>query len=189
MKKIFAPFKITKIQKAAIVVTCVGFFCIFIYLKVKPDLPVILKKDEIMSETIAEDSGATIEVEEDVSTIEAEFPLDMADSEIRTAIHAMSHQKVISDDDEKWGPKIPLTQVRVDRLLEVINARQHEANFENEATYFEILNRWAEGDFSQVARDHNTIWYSQNGNIGYATGVMSPEEEMEYIRVNFNVKD
>ncbi|KIL45175.1 DUF6241 domain-containing protein [Jeotgalibacillus soli] len=142
-----------------------------------------------MTETTAEDGEAIIEVEEDVKVIEEEFHLDMADSEVAAAIHAMSHQKVISEDDEKWGPKIPLTQERVERLLEVVKARQHDANFENEETYFEILNRWAKGDFSQVARDHNNIWYSQNGNIGYATGVMPVEEEMEYIRVNFNVND
>ncbi len=109
----------------------------------------------------------------------------MADSEIRAAIHAMSHQKVISEDDEKWGAKIPLTQERVIRLLDVLAV----GKYENEKTYVEILKQWHENDFSQVARQHNDLWYMDGGNIGYATGIMSHDEEMEYIKVNFDVNE
>jgi hypothetical protein len=189
MRKIFATFKTTKIQKAAIMIACIGFFGILIYMKVEPDLPVFLKKDVIMTETIAEDGGAIIEVEESLSAIEGEFPLTMSDYQIADAIHAMSHQKVISVDDEKWGAKIPLTQERVKRLLEVVEVRQHDLEFENESLYFEILNRWADNDFSQVARDHNHIWYNQGGTIGEATGIMSHDDEMDYIKANFDVNE
>ncbi len=44
MKNSFETFKTTKIQKAAIVVACVAFFGILISMKVKPDLPVFMKK-------------------------------------------------------------------------------------------------------------------------------------------------
>ena len=189
MRKIFGTFKTTKIQKAAIVVACVGFFGILIYMKVEPDLPAFLKKEVIMTETVAEGGGAIIEVEESLSVIEGEFPLEtMSDNEVGEAIHAMSHNKVISKDDEKWGAKIPLTQERVKRLLEVVEARQHDLEFENESIYFEILNRWAEGDFSQIAREHNHIWYNQGGTIGEAIGIMSAEQEMDYIKANFDVE-
>jgi len=104
---------------------------------------------------------------------------------ISDAIHSMSHQKVISEDNEKWGKKIPLTFERVDRLLVVLDA----GLFEHKQTYISILERWAEGDFSQVARDHNAIWYNQGGTIGEATGIISPEEEMDYIKTNFDVND
>ena len=184
MKKIFAPFKITKIQKAAIFVACIGLFGILIYMKVTPDFPVFIKKDLTMTETIAKD-GAVIEVEESLSAIEEEFPLTMTDEDIADAIHSMSHQKVISEDNEKWGKKIPLTFDRVERLLVVLIA----GLFENKQTYLSILERWAEGDFSQVARDHNAIWYKQGGTIGEATGIMSPEEEMDYIKTNFDVNE
>lgn len=185
MRKIFATFKTTKIQKVAIVVACIGFFSILIYMKVEPGLPVFLKKDV----TIAEDGGAIIEVEESLSVIEGEFPLTMNDYEVGEAIHAMSHQKVISKDDEKWGAKIPLTQERVKRLIEVVETRQHDLEFENESLYFEILNRWSDNDFSQAARDHNHIWYNQGSTIGEATGIMSPEQEMDYIKVNYDVNE
>jgi len=72
MKKLFALFKITKIQKAAIVVACIGLFGILIYMNVKPELPIFIKKDVTMTETIAKDDGV-IEVEESLSAIEEEF--------------------------------------------------------------------------------------------------------------------
>lgn len=179
----------TKIQKAVIIIAAVGFFSALIYMNLKPGLPVFLKKDETVSEAVAEDGEIIIEVKENTSTIETEFHLDMSDDEVAVSIHAMSHQKVKSEDNEKWGPKVPLTQERVERLIEVVKSRQHDDNFENEDIYLEILNRWAEGDFSQIAREHNHIWYNQHGNTGYATGILSPEEEMEYIRVNFKVNE
>ena len=182
-------FKFTKIHKAIIGVAIFGLVGTLVYNSMKPDLPVFLKKDVIMTETIAENSEVIIEVEEDVSVIEAEFPLTMSDESVRKAIHAMSHQKIVAEGDEKWGAKIPLTQERVERLLEVVEVRQHDDNFEHESVYFEILKRWVEGDFSQSARDHNNLWYMENGNIGYATGIMSHDEEMEYIRVNFGVNE
>lgn len=183
MKKVFAPFKITKIQKAAIFVACI-VFGILIYMKVTPDFPVFTKKDVTMTETIANEDGV-IEVEESLSAIEEEFLLTMTDEDIADAIHSMSHQKVISEDNEKWGKKIPLTFERVDRLLVVLDA----GLFEHKQTYITILERWAEGDFSQVARDHNAIWYNQGGTFGEATGIMSPEEEMDYIKTNFDVNE
>ncbi|WP_019414165.1 DUF6241 domain-containing protein [Paenisporosarcina sp. TG20] len=167
----------TKIQKTVIVVACVGFFSVLIYMNVKPDLPKFMKKDVSMTEKIADDGELIIEVEENVSTIEKEFPLDMTNTEIRAAIHSMTHQKVVSQDDEKWGKKIPLTQDRVKRLLDILAVGEYE----NEKTYFEILKRWEVKDFSKIARDHNSLWYMDGGTIGYATGIMSPEDEAEYI--------
>jgi len=82
MKKAFAPFKITNIQKAAIFVACIGLFGILIYMKVNPNFPVFIKKDVTMTETIAKDGGV-IEVEESLSAIEEEFLLTMTDEDIR----------------------------------------------------------------------------------------------------------
>jgi len=53
MKKVFAPFKITEIQKAAIFIVCIGLFGILIYMNVKPDFPVFIKKDVRMTETFS----------------------------------------------------------------------------------------------------------------------------------------
>jgi len=176
---------ITKIQKAAIVVACIGFFSILIYMIVEPDLPVFMKKDVTMKETVTEDGGAIIEVKENLSAVEGEFPLDMSEDEIRAAIHSMTHQKVISEDDEKWGEPIPLTQKRVIRLLDVLD----HGVYADKQIYEEILKRWQRNDFSNVARDHNSMWYMDGGTIGYAEGIMSAEEEAEYIKANFDVNE
>ena len=82
MKNFFALFKITKIQKAAIVVACIGLFGMLIYMKVRPELPVFIKKDVTMTETIAK-AGGVIEVEESLSAIEEDFLLTMTDEDIR----------------------------------------------------------------------------------------------------------
>lgn len=88
----------------------------------------------------------------------------------------MSHQKI--EADEKWG-FLPLTTERVTRLIDVIETNKNE--YTNSSLYLRILNRWLENDFSQIDRDHNEIWSLQGGTIGKATGILSYEEELEYI--------
>jgi hypothetical protein len=88
----------------------------------------------------------------------------------------MSHQKI--EADEKWS-FLPLTAERVTRLIDVIETNKNE--YTNSNLYLRILNRWSENDFSQIDRDHNEIWALQGGTIGRATGILSYEEELEYI--------
>ncbi|WP_054751901.1 DUF6241 domain-containing protein [Piscibacillus salipiscarius] len=54
-------------------------------------------------------------------------------------------------------------------------------NLSHYDVYQSILNRWAAGDFTQADDDHNAIWDLKGGTIGYATGVLSDEEEQAYI--------
>lgn len=173
MKKFFATFKFTKIQKVAIGIALFGLLGTFVYSNMKPNLPDLLKTDV----TMAEYGGIELIDTKDVAKL---FPLDMLDYEIADAIHAMSHQKV--EADEKWS-EMPLTQERVDRLIEVLKA----GDFENEPVYFGILNRWSGNDFSRVVGDHNIIWEMKNGTVGEATGILSDEEELLYIEENFDV--
>jgi hypothetical protein len=99
---------------------------------------------------------------------------EMDDKLYRDYIHGMSHQKV--EADEKWG-FYPITEERIQWLLEGLDI----TNLKNEDDYRQILDRWANGDFSKVDIDHNIIWEMQKGNIGKATGILSPEEEQAYI--------
>lgn len=91
-----------------------------------------------------------------------------------TFIHGMSHQKVVAD--QKWG-FYGINQKRIDWLLEGLE----KADVGREATFRSILERWKKGDFSQVDEDHNTIWKMQGGTIGKATGILSSEQEREYL--------
>lgn len=49
----------------------------------------------------------------------------------------------------------------------------------------EILNRWKKGDFSAVDRDHNIIWNIQDGSVGEAKGIMTKEQEEQFIEDTF----
>lgn len=109
--------------------------------------------------------------------IEAEMPMDMLESSVQHAIHIMSHQKIKAD--RKWG-FLQITPQRIDRLIEVVEAN----SYQYEATYLSILYAWKEGDFSRVDQDHNAIWKLQGGTIGEATGVLSLQEEIEFLEEN-----
>lgn len=100
---------------------------------------------------------------------------DLTDYDYQEYIHGMSHQKVKAD--EKWG-FYEITEKRIDWLLEGLD----KVEVENKLTYKTILIKWADGDFSTVDEDHNRIWELQGGNVGKATGILSPEEEQKYIK-------
>jgi hypothetical protein len=90
-------------------------------------------------------------------------------------IHAMSHQKV--EAVEKWS-FFKITDERIDFLLNQLEVN----NYKNERLYREILTSWKEGDFSSAASQHNAVWKLQEGTIGKASGVLSPEAEEAYLQ-------
>ncbi|MFD2639114.1 DUF6241 domain-containing protein [Piscibacillus salipiscarius] len=98
------------------------------------------------------------------------------DTQVQDYIHEMSHQKV--EADEKWGFYL-ITDERIKWLQQGIEASKD--NLSHYDVYQSILNRWAAGDFTQADDDHNAIWDLKGGTIGYATGVLSDEEEQAYI--------
>lgn len=143
------------------------------------------KESESVSveEIVSEENGEeVIEIKEtNAEPAEKEFPDDMSEYAVQNAIHGMSHQKVEAED--KWG-FIPLTAERVARLKAVVEANEYE----EKGLYLDILNRWANNDFSRVDHDHNAIWELQNGTIGRATGILSAEEEKAFIEEHFDIE-
>lgn len=117
---------------------------------------------------------------EKLTVIQKDFPLDMSERQVQHAIHAMSHQKVKAD--EKWGA-IPMTPDRITRLLEVV---EHNKNgYAYYEAYVEILSNWDKGDFSNAVTEHNLIHTFQNGTVGEATRLLTPQEEKEYVDFYF----
>lgn len=49
----------------------------------------------------------------------------------------------------------------------------------------DILEPWTTRDFSNAVSAHNRIWAYQKGNIGKATRLLTPQEELEYIEDEF----
>ena len=99
---------------------------------------------------------------------------NLSDAYYKDYIHKMSHQKIKAD--EKSGFYL-MTEERIDWLLEGLEV----ATVVNKDVYLDILTRWKKGDFSQVDKDHNTVWSMKEGAIGEAYDILSPEEELAYI--------
>ncbi|MGI8314881.1 DUF6241 domain-containing protein [Halobacillus mangrovi] len=99
---------------------------------------------------------------------------EMTDDTYQEYIHWMSHQKVKAK--EKWG-YYELHPKRIDWLLEELE----QTDVTHEKVYREILEKWKAEDFSTVDEDHNRIWRLQDGSVGKASGILSPDEEQAYI--------
>ena len=89
------------------------------------------------------------------------------------SIHHMTHQKVRAQ--QKWG-HLEITDERIKQKYETAK----KSDYEYREFYMVALEDWMEGDFSNAVQVHNTIWNEQDGTIGKARGLMSPEEEMDY---------
>lgn len=101
-----------------------------------------------------------------------------SESEVVDVMHKMTHQKVIAN--EKWGA-IPLIPDTIEQVYEIV----YSSEFKIKDDLLEILEKWKAGDFSQAHKDHNYFWSYQDGTIGKALGVMSEEQEREFIINNF----
>lgn len=98
----------------------------------------------------------------------------MNDRKFNDYIHEMSHQKVKADAKRGF---YEITDERIDWLLKALD----KSDPQHKDTYKGILDKWKEGDFSTADQDHNAVWELLDGEVGKATGVMSDEEEKEYV--------
>lgn len=173
--------RLSKIQMLIILIAVLGIG--FFYFYSTESFP-FQKANVVVKEEKTEEGKSVLQIQDATSEQAAEeFPLTMQESEVMSAIHKMSHQKVTAT--KKWGA-IPLTPQRVERLLQVIT--KNKTKYENSKLYLNILNRWAKEDFSQADDEHNAIWNLQGGTVGKATGLASTGEEREFIEENFNIK-
>ena len=79
-----------------------------------------------------------------------------------------------------------MTQERIERLIEVVEG--NKSSYNDSKLYLEILNRWADNDFSRADKDHNAVWSLQGGNVGRAKGIISFEEEKDFIKEHYKIK-
>jgi len=116
-----------------------------------------------------------------ITGAKTELPLSKhsLQSEVMSYMHRMTHQKIQAN--EKWRAT-PMVQENIDIIINLLQASE----FEDKDVLLKIANRWKEGDFSRVDKDHNTIWRMQGGTIGEAYGIMTVEEERWFILNNFD---
>ena len=100
------------------------------------------------------------------------------ENEFQWIVHRMTHQKVAAD--EKDGAT-EMTPERIDQLLKTLD----ETNYVYKDTYLGILKEWDKGNFENAVEAHNEILSLQDGTIGVATRLLTPEEEQEFIEKNF----
>ena len=104
----------------------------------------------------------------------------LSEVEFQIHLHQMTHQKI--EATEKRGA-IEMTPERIDEMLKILRA--NEGAYEEYEFYERSLTTWEQGDFSNAVGVHNTIWEWHNGTVGRATGLLSEEQEAEYVENNF----
>lgn len=141
------------------------------------------KSNNSFTDVVGTEGPSTdLKEEEFAASLELNLTVDTTEDDIQHVIHHMSHQKIIADT--KRG-KIPLTNQTVEQLDDFLMNASIAETFDSIDIYRSISNKWMEGNFSTVDEDHNAIWSLQNGEIGYATDVMTLSQELEYIEYNY----
>ncbi|MBK5458038.1 DUF6241 domain-containing protein [Peribacillus sp. TH27] len=125
------------------------------------------------------------EIEEQTSDIEqAQYEIGLGPSstgaDVLETMHSMTHQKVVATD--KWS-NLPMTPENINAVYEFI--KDSDIGFMLRKELLRIAGDWKEGNFDNIVEDHNYFWEAQNGNVGKATGVLTPEQEAEFIEENF----
>ena len=102
----------------------------------------------------------------------------LEEHEILEAMNYMTHQKIKADD--KWG------YVLMDeRNIETVKNGISNSDSDNKEILNSIIEKWENDDFSKVDQDHNIILDLQNGTIGKAYDILTPEQEQEIIDKKF----
>ena len=105
------------------------------------------------------------------------------DNLMQEVIQQMSHQKIIADEKES---SIMITPKRIETLMQIVE--ENKDGYEHSDKYLDILNRWKQGDFKSVDKDHNDMWFIQGTKEGgIATGIATKEQEKDYIFQVFGI--
>lgn len=141
-------------------------------------------KDKLSGSSISAENSSEEALETSVKKMEGlEFaqsvPEDASEATVMAMMHKMTHQKVIAS--EKWGI-IQMDQESISKAKQLLQA----SDFNSKEELLEIINRWEKGKFDQVDDDHNFIWELQGGSIGRATGILTEQQEQQFIENNFS---
>ncbi|MGF9964933.1 DUF6241 domain-containing protein [Bacillus rhizoplanae] len=105
----------------------------------------------------------------------------VAETDIESRLHEMTHQKVIAD--ERWG-SIPMTDQNIEAAIKLVE--ENKDHLQHYDFYIQVLNKWKSEDFSNCVTVHNQIWEWQGGQLGKATRLATDQEEQDYINKKSN---
>jgi hypothetical protein len=96
----------------------------------------------------------------------------------------MTHQKVVAEDDQKWGA-IPMCADTINQVYNYI----WKSNWskEDKKFFFEMLDRWKAGNFADIVHDHNQIWSDESGTVGLAVGEATQQQEAQFVLLHFGL--
>lgn len=100
--------------------------------------------------------------------------------QFQVKLHHMTHQKI--EATEKRG-EIQMTEARIEEMQKILYANKDA--YKQYDFYEQSLAAWKDGDFSNAVSVHNTIWEWHNGTVGRATGLLSKEEEADFVEGHF----
>lgn len=105
------------------------------------------------------------------------------DNLMQEAIQQMAHQKILAPIKEY---SVMITPERIATLLLMV--KENKDDYEYSDKYLDILNRWKQGDFKSVDKDHNELADIQGTKKdGMATGISTEEQENNYILRVFGI--
>ena len=132
------------------------------------------KSAEVSDEEAIEESTKKMDGLEFAQSV----PKDASEKALLAMMHKMTHQKIVAS--EKWG-LIRMNEESIAKAKGILM----DSDFNSKDDLLEIIGRWENGQFAQVDEDHNFIWGLQGGSIGRATGILSEQQEQEFIENNF----
>lgn len=106
----------------------------------------------------------------DKTAISTPSQMQTDETELISTMHQMSNGLIKAKDGQIWGV-IAMTKNKVSELTKIIN----DNNYIHRYDLLQILEKWKEGDFTQIVDNHNTLWRYLNGNIGEA---INPNEKI-----------
>ena len=144
------------------------------------DTAPVLETTEVEYETTEEEDTEVETIKNEQILYELGLgPASTAEDVMKT-MHSMTHQKVISE--EKWY-NLEMAPENISAVYEFI--KDSDIGFTLKRELLKIAGNWKEGNFDNIVEDHNYLWGAQNGNVGKATGVLTPEQEAEFVKENF----
>lgn len=161
MKKIFT------IVLSAVLAAGVGFLSVYFY-----------ESDFVQAKKVE----TSIVDNFDISNVDVniDFIEPLSEDSFQSRLHQMTHQKVSAD--VKWG-SIEITPESVAIMVALLE--RDGGKYKEEEYYWEVLNDWKVGNFSNAVHVHNTIWNWHNGTVGEAKRLFTPEEEEKFVLNNF----
>ncbi|MCY9139792.1 DUF6241 domain-containing protein [Peribacillus frigoritolerans] len=143
------------------------------------DTAPVLETTEVEYEATEEDDAEVESIKNEKILYELGLGPASKREDVMKTMHAMTHQKVVSE--EKWY-NYEMNSENINAVYDFINDSE---TIDYKSELLRIVGKWKEGNFDNIVEVHNYLWGEQNGNVGKATGVLTPEEEAQFVKLNF----